>query len=119
MQTYWISRCLSIRHGSGVDSGKAHGHTIEVQAYIGKDSGELEPFHSMERVLDSYLSRYDECFINALPEFGGDGSIERIGEVFFAGLSRVLEQNGLVLERLEVGETPLRHYVIGRLDGRG
>lgn len=119
VQTYCISRCLSIRHGGGMDNGKAHSHTIEVLAYIGKEDGAFEPFFSMEQVMDSYLSRYEGRFINVLPEFDGDGSIERMGEVFFAGLSRTLAQSGLYLERLEVGETPLRRYIVGRLDGAG
>lgn len=116
MRTYCISRCLSIRHGIGRNSAGAHSHTIEILAYIEKSTGDFEPFSSIEQAMDVYLSRFENHFLNSLPEFNGEASMEKIGEVFFAGLSRVLEERALFLRRLEVGETPLRRYIIGRLD---
>ena len=116
MRTYCIKRCLSIRHGTGLDRASAHSHTIEVAAYLKKEGPEILLFSGVEQLLDSFLSRYENRFLNSLPAFDGDASMERIGEVIFTGLTPLLEERGLFLERLEVGETPLRRYIIGRLD---
>lgn len=117
MQTYCIRQSIPIFHGNSGDRERAHCHTIEIAAHIQKKDGQFERFSDMERRIKDYFDRYDDQFLNAMPEFETDASIENIGEVFFAGLTEVLERDGFMLSRLEVGETPLRQYIIGLLDG--
>lgn len=113
MRLYCMKTCISIYHGSSGERRKAHCHTIEVVAYIERPGEDFARFSEVETVLNSYMSQYRNQFLNALPEFHGDTSIEGIGEAFFAGISTSLQRENLVLKRLEVSETPLRRYVIG------
>lgn len=113
MRTYCICRCLSIRHYGGTDPDRAHSHTIEITADIRTAEERFEPFFGLEGYLNEYFAPYENQLLNSLPEFQGDASIEGMGEVFFRGLAKSLEKRGLRLERLKVGETPLRRYIVG------
>jgi 6-pyruvoyl-tetrahydropterin synthase len=66
----------------------------------------------VEQIVAVYLNRYEKQFLNELPEFHQNADIETIGEVFFAGLTKLLREQGMTLQRLEIGETPLRVYAI-------
>jgi 6-pyruvoyl tetrahydropterin synthase-like protein len=112
MQTYCIRVCIPIYHGSSCDRQKAHYHTVEIACYIQKSDSQFQRFTDIERDIHAYLNRYAKQFLNEMPEFQQDTSIENIGEVFFAGLTEHLWKQGITLKRLEIGETPLRLYVI-------
>ncbi len=113
MRIYRMKTCISIYHGSSGERREAHCHTIEVVAYIERRGENFVRFSEVEAVLNGYMSRYCNQFLNAFPEFHGDTSIEGIGETFFTGISATLERKNLALKRLEVSETPLRRYVVG------
>ena len=51
-------------------------------------------------------------YLNAMEEFGGDASIEHVGDVIYQVMSEYLLKEQLFLERLEIGENPLRVYVV-------
>jgi 6-pyruvoyl-tetrahydropterin synthase len=76
--------------------------------------GQQELFSNAEQIVVTYFDRYAKQFLNELPEFQDGASIEQIGEVFFAELTELLQAHGMILQRLEVGETPLRVYSIYR-----
>lgn len=116
MRIYSLKSCIPIYHGNTEDRQEAHCHTIEVVAHIEERSGKFVLFSYVEAALERCLNRYRGEFLNALPEFGGDTSIEGIGETLFVQVSEALEEQELVLKRLEVSETPLRRYVIGTAD---
>lgn len=117
MQLYCIRFSVAIRHGHSMDREKAHRHSIELSAYVEKDTDDFEQFREIERCVNAYFAQYQDQFLNAMPEFRGDASLENMGEVFFAGLTAALRDSNLTLKRLEVGETPLRTYIIGIEDG--
>ncbi len=100
-----------------MDREKAHNHSIELSAYVEKATDDFQQFREIERCINTYFARYQNQFLNAMPEFNGDASLENMGEVFFAGLTAALRDSNLMLKRLEVGETPLRTYIIGVEDG--
>jgi 6-pyruvoyl tetrahydropterin synthase-like protein len=112
MQTYCVRRCIAIYHGNGCDRQNAHCHTIEIASYIQKADGPCDVFPNAEQIVIAYLARYEKQFLNELPEFHQSADIETIGEVFFAGLTELLRAQGMTLQRLEIGETPLRVYAI-------
>lgn len=116
MRMYCIRSCIPIYHGSSDERLDAHCHTIEIVAYIEAQSGQFMWFSHVEGALNRYLERYHSQFLNLFPEFHGDTSIEGIGETFFAGITEALRQDDMLLKRIEVGETPLRRYVVGVME---
>jgi 6-pyruvoyl-tetrahydropterin synthase len=122
METYCVRKCIFIYHGISWDQQEVHGHTIEVASYIQKADRQCESFSQpfsesfsyAEERINTYLDGYTKQFLNELPEFHEDTSIENIGEVFFARLTEIMEEQGMILQRLEIGETPLRVYAIFR-----
>lgn len=117
MQQYCIRTALPIQHSANGSRDRAHDHSIEIAAYLDKESEGFEQFREMERAINRYLKRYENQFLNALPEFQNGANMEDLGEVFFAGLTAALADTDLTLTRLEVGETPLRTYIIGLDEG--
>ena len=113
MQLYCIRSSVTIYHGRSMDREKAHNHSIELGVYVEKATDDFEQFREIERCINAYFKRYQNQFLNAMPEFHGDASLENMSEVFFAGLTAALNSSDLTLIRLEVGETPLRTYIIG------
>lgn len=71
-------------------------------------------FRKVEELVDWCLAPYKNQFLNDMPEFKGDASIEEVGEVFYEKLRQAMKQFSLNLERFEIQETPLRAYIIHR-----
>ena len=81
--------------------------------YLNKTDDRFQRFSVIEHKLHGYLNTYAGVYLNDFPIFSGDTSIENIGEVFFSEISALVAEDGQTLMRLEIGETPLRCYVIG------
>lgn len=73
-------------------------------------------FNEVESEIDRCLTPYKNQFLNDLPEFISSASIEQIGEVFYSKLHESVASLGLILDRFEIGETPLRMYIICQED---
>lgn len=58
------------------------------------------------------LDPYQNQYLNEFPEFGGDTSIEHLGEVFYEKVKDALEKKQWKFARFEISETPLRIYAI-------
>ncbi len=117
MQLYRIHTSVTIYHGRSAEREKAHNHSIEIDMYVEKATDDFQQFQEIELRTGAYFKQYENQFLNVMPEFHGDTSLENMGEVFFAGLTAALSGSKLTLRRLEVGETPLRTYIIGVEDG--
>ena len=55
---------------------------------------------------------YQHQYLNEFSEFGGDTSIEHLGEVFYRKVKEALEKHRWKFARFEISETPLRVYAI-------
>ena len=58
-------------------------------------------------------------YLNDMPEFDGDTSVENVGEVLYARLSKHFEDRHWKFSRMEISETPLRVYVIAKYNYHG
>ncbi|MCR5216050.1 MAG: 6-carboxytetrahydropterin synthase [Lachnospiraceae bacterium] len=117
MKAYSFKYFITICHSGDNRYEHKHFHTLEVLLEVTDLDGrfgKFEQFGSIERYGDMYLKQYENIYLNDLPEFPRDARIETIGDVFFEGLEQVLTPNGLRLERLEVGDSPLHTYVLTR-----
>ncbi len=107
---------LPIDHSFDGSVEKKHHHVIEISVQFSSLKGIQRKMRmrdvedSIQNILDNYRNR----FINELPEFGGDSTIENMGEVLFKMLFDEFERNGneWELNRFEISETPLRVYAI-------
>ncbi len=109
---YCFHYLLPMTHSADNYKEHIHSHTLEITVYISGKGTVNEEFSVNERYAGDVLKRYENAYFNELPEFGRDASIENVGEVFFRILTDVLAQADVDLLRLEIGENPLRQYVI-------
>jgi hypothetical protein len=126
---YCFHYYLPITHSVDNIIDHKHSHTLEITTYIrllsgfeqddiqsrsvdGKQTRSREKFGEIEKFASEFLKRYEGQYLNSLNEFGGDASIEHVGDVIYAAMSEYLLAKQLFLERLEIGENPLRVYVV-------
>ena len=116
MRTYCFRSCVSIRHSNDYNRKNAHGHTVEVAVFVrlGEMVSDVKEFGDTEHLIASCLEPYQECYLNELTGFEENVSIEYLGETLFALLDRKLNDSDICMERLEIGETPLRTYIVTR-----
>lgn len=90
-----------------------HPHTFELCLYIEKASGDFVEFEEMEAETKKYLNRYSGNYLNSIPPFDRmPPTLENMGNAFYAGLSRIFQQSGYRLLRLEISETPCSVYSV-------
>lgn len=115
MLTYCFRYFISISHSMDNVFENRHFHTLEITTYLRDRDGEVEKydkFEDMERYASKILLTYENQYLNDCEEFEGDISIEHVGDVLYERLSRELSEYGLYVERFEIGENPLRTYII-------
>ena len=66
----------------------------------------------MDSILEEVFAPYQYQYLNEFTEFGGDTSIEHLGEVFYLKVKDALERQHWKFARFEISETPLRVYAI-------
>ena len=109
---YVLHYFLEIKHSFDGDYAKAHDHTIEIKCKIGVRHEDLLQFGQIEDVAKKVIDRYDQKYLNRLPGFKDDSTIERLGEVLCYEIDDEIKKFGYEMTRFEIGETPLRVYVI-------
>ena len=109
---YCFHYLLTMTHSTDNIKEHIHSHTLEITVYISGGLTENEEFSKSERHAGDVLKQYENRYFNEIADFGGDASVVNVGEVFFRKLTTVLGSLGIELKRLEIGENPLRQYVI-------
>lgn len=109
---------LNMSHSINEQNPRAglHYHTLDITLYIQEQKNAGENFllyEDLEREVEQYFSTYEGVFFNELPAFERiPVTIEHIGDMFFTALKRKLKEEGYILSRLEISETPARVYAI-------
>lgn len=101
---------LQIEHQTG--NSPRHHHTLEVSFCIGTVADTVVPFDEMNRDFERLLSSYQNVYLNERSEFHGNTTIENTGEVLCEHLNAIAEKDGYDLYHFEIGESPLRMYII-------
>ncbi len=114
MRTYCFRSCISITHSNDYKKENAHGHTVEIAAFLRLDNEVLDvhKFGDTEVKIETYLAPYQECYLNEMEGFEKNVSLEYLGEVLFSTLEDRFFGSTISMERLEISETPLRTYII-------
>ena len=54
-------------------------------------------------------------YLNDKPGFENDTSIERLGDMIFYDIDEAFKNIAIDMEKLEIGETPLRTYILTKV----
>ncbi len=109
---YRLKYRLTIRHSADNNRDHEHSHVLEIEVFAFPMMENFQEFNNIEKHVDDCLSRFQNQYLNDLPEFQGDASLENTGEVLFPLLRAELRRSNWNLRRFEISETPLRVYII-------
>lgn len=112
MKQYCFCNVISIQHSADNLKEHAHYHSLEITTYIRVNQTSFEKFDDIEECGEAFVAHYQNRYLNDCEEFGGDTRIEHVGDVLFEILFEKWKEQGAFLERFEIGETPLRKYII-------
>ncbi|MBE5965143.1 MAG: hypothetical protein E7252_09560 [Lachnospira sp.] len=117
MKKYCIRKCIPISHSNDDVREHAHTHTVEVSIYTRlKDTpNEISEIQRLEKLIEDCLAPYYECYLNDKPGFENDTSIERLGDMIFYDIDEAFKNIAIDMEKLEIGETPLRTYILTKV----
>ena len=103
---------LCMQHSFDGSVEHKHHHMIEIEIVARQTAGDFLEFASMDTVLEEVFGPYQHQYLNEFPEFGGDTSMEHLGEVFYRKVKASLEEQHWKFARFEISETPLRVYAV-------
>ena len=110
---YKLTRLIEIQHSFSGDRQKSHAHTLSVCCTVVlPEDDEIMDYSEAEAVLDKCFKRYEGQYLNNFVELNGNASVEHFGEVLCYDIDAKLKELGYDLVRFEIGETPMRIYVI-------
>lgn len=99
-------------HSFDGNKEQAHSHTFTMILYICNHSGRDMDFKRLDRMIEIFLGRYEGMYLNELPCFAGNASIEVIGDYFYEQLKIKLSELNAELMQLDIGDTPLGVYQV-------
>ena len=77
---YRLKYRLAISHSADNNIDHEHSHVLEIEAYTFPMMENFQEFNDIEKHVDTCLSRFQNQYLNDLPEFHGDASLENTGE---------------------------------------
>lgn len=97
--------------------GQNHPHTWEISLDTIKVRNDFVQFDHIEKSVEEFFSRFQDADINKIEPFTvTNPTLENLCEFFKDSLAKLLGDNGWLLIRIEVSETPSRSYIIDRSD---
>lgn len=97
--------------------GEKHPHTWELILHTAKISDNFVPFNEIEKMIEDFLSQYQDVFINTIQPFTTiNPTLENICTFFKGKIQQMLYDKGWLLLSIELSETPTRAYVISVAD---
>ena len=114
---YRYQHKLNTSHSANNDKSKSHNHTFIIYLIMSTIEKNMvltyEAYEEVERYIDTYFNQYTKVYLNELSVFKDRiPTIETMGEVFYEQLKIELKQHGVSLLQLEIGESPVRFYII-------
>ena len=110
-KSYKLKSFVAIQHSFDGNKDNSHVHTVEINCTI-KTLEDIIDYRMTEGLIADCISKYENKYLNDLDSFREDATIEHFGEVLCGEIDEELSENGYSMNRFEIGETPLRVYVI-------
>lgn len=108
---FYLNATHSI-HVNG-ERGQIHPHTWEISLDTVKVREDFVQFHDIEKAAEKLLEDYQDSYLNEFEPFNVMNPIlENICTYFKERFEKLLSQNGWLLLRIEISETPTRSYII-------
>ncbi len=96
--------------------GEIHPHTWEMSLDVIKVVDEFIQFSAVEKAVEEVLAPYQDKYINEVKPFDElNPTLENLTKFFDDTIGERLKQEGWLLTRMEVAETPSRIYIIDNL----
>ena len=110
-KSYKLKSFVAIQHSFDGNRDNSHVHTVEINCTI-KTPEDIIDYKMTESLIADCISKYENKYLNEFEDFQMDATIEHFGEVLCSEIDDKLGANGYSMNRFEIGETPLRVYVI-------
>ncbi len=103
--------------GNIKDISSVHAKTFDIALFISPSRRSFVPFDRIEAIISETLEVYSEKNLVQVPPFDNlEPTITNLGNVFFVLLKEALFQKDLVLETLEISESPIRSYIVNEVN---
>ena len=112
LKRYRLKFFIAIKHSFDGKPENLHAHTIVINCSIKTENEEIIDFKQVESLIQSCIDKYDNKYLNDLEGFEETATIEHLGEILCFEIDEALKGIGYEMDRFEIGETPLRVYVI-------
>ncbi|WP_127849030.1 6-carboxytetrahydropterin synthase [Lacticaseibacillus hulanensis] len=113
-RTYKLKSYVNASHAMRWESGtgERHNHTWEIVCELHTVDAMVE-FFNIEKLLHNAIDELSGQYLNDLPEFATiNPTVENVTVYLFDKIDRILRENGAVLCRIEVSDSPTRAYCI-------
>ncbi len=112
LKRYRLKFFIAIQHSFDGNTENIHAHTIVVECSVKTDQQDIIDYSLVEDVIKSCIDKYDNKYLNDIEGFETSATIERLGEILCFEIDDALKVIGYEMDHFEIGETPLRVYVI-------
>ena len=109
---YKLKQFIAIQHSYDGNTENLHAHTLEINCSVKTETEDIIDYNKVEKLIRECLEKYENKYLNDLDEFKTNATIERLGEVLCYEIDNALKEISYEMDRFEIGETPLRVYVI-------
>lgn len=99
-------------HSFDGNKEQVHSHTFTMTLYIRNHSAGDMDFKRLDRMIEIFFGRYERLYLNELPCFVGNASVEAMGDYFYEQLKIKLSEMNVELMQLDIGDTPLGVYQV-------
>lgn len=97
--------------------GQNHPHTWEISLDTIKVRDDFIQFDIIEKLVEKYIAGFQDVDINKIAPFNvTNPTLENICDFLKNELGKLLNDNGWLLTKIEISETPSRSYIIDLTD---
>ncbi|PND40682.1 6-carboxytetrahydropterin synthase [Leuconostoc mesenteroides] len=115
---YYIHSSHAIRWENG--EGDEHAHSWEIAVEFRSTNENMIVFDKIESSLDDLFKAYSGKFLNTVEPFTTiDPTLENITKFFFTLVEKQILPMHAQLNKIELGESPMRFYYVTRDDMSG
>ena len=112
LKRYKLKFYIAIQHSFDGNTDNLHAHTIVIECSVKTEGVEHIDYQQVEATIQGCIDKYDNKYLNDMEGFETSATIERLGEVLCFEIDDALKEIGYEMDHFEIGETPLRVYVI-------